>query len=152
MNIANTFFMGLALTALVSCGNAGNTESQDAAEATTETTTEGTTTEANGGGKVEFAETAIDFGKVKEGEIVERVFTYTNTGTEPVILSQVSASCGCTTPSYTQTPVLPGEKGEVKVSFDSKGQTGKQQKIITVVSNAENRVTTVQLKGEVEPK
>lgn len=143
MNKLKSFLACFVLATLVSCGNAEN-----AAEQTTDTTTN----EASQGGKIEFEESVYDFGEVKEGEVVERVYTYTNTGTAPVILSQVSASCGCTTPSYTQTPVLPGKTGEIKVSFDSNGQVGKQQKIVTIASNAENGVTTVQLKGEVLPK
>lgn len=143
MNILRVFFVSAALATLVSCGNSGNKDAQS---------TDTLTNDVAKGGKVEFAESAFDFGQVKEGEVVEHAYSYTNTGTAPVILSQVSASCGCTTPSYTQTPVLPGESGEIKVSFDSNGQVGKQQKIVTIVSNADNRVTTVQLKGEVLPK
>src|SRR5690606_2927490 len=101
------------------------------------------------GGKIEFSENEFNFGEVKEGEIVDHVYEFTNTGSTPVILGRVTASCGCTTPSYTQTPILPGEKGEVKVSFNSDGQVGRQQKIVTIVSNAENNITTIQLKGEV---
>ncbi|RZF62817.1 DUF1573 domain-containing protein [Sphingobacterium corticibacterium] len=143
MNILKSFFVCMALATLVSCGNSGSNEEQ---------ATDTIGNELTQGGKIEFGESVYDFGEVKEGEVVEHVYAYTNTGTEPVILSQVSASCGCTTPSYTQTPVLPGKSGEVKVSFDSNGQVGKQQKIVTIVSNAENRVMTVQLKGEVLPK
>lgn len=143
MNIIKSFFVCAVIATLVSCGNSGNKEEQ---------TTDTTANEAAKGGEIEFEESIFDFGQIKEGEVVEHVYTYTNSGTAPVILSQVSASCGCTTPSYTQKPVLPGKSGEIKVSFASDGQVGKQQKIVTVVSNAENGVTTVQLKGEVLPK
>ena len=101
-------------------------------------------------GKIEFEEAAYDFGTIKEGAVVEHIFKFKNTGEAPVILSQVSASCGCTTPEYTKDPVLPGKEGEIKVSYNSKGHTGNQQKIVTVSSNAENKVTTVQIKGTVE--
>lgn len=134
----------MALASLVSCGNAENKTSEN-----TDSVAQGGNGSAAGTGKIEFVETAFDFGQVKEGEVVEHVYTFNNTGTSPIILSRVSASCGCTTPSYTQTPILPGKSGEIKVSFDSNGQVGKQQKIVTVVSNAENGVTTIQLKGEV---
>ncbi|KGE15732.1 DUF1573 domain-containing protein [Sphingobacterium deserti] len=141
-----TFFFCVAASVLVSCGNAGTKENavSDSVPANE--------SNASGTGKIEFAEAAFDFGQVKEGEVVEHIYTFLNSGTSPVILSQVSASCGCTTPSYTQTPILPGKSGEIKVSFDSNGQVGKQQKIVTVVSNAENNVTTIQLKGEVLKK
>jgi len=129
----------------MSCGNAGK-------NAPSETQDGGRDTVAEAVGRIAFAQTEFDFGQVNEGEIVERVFEFTNTGTAPVILEQVSASCGCTTPAYTQTPVLPGQTGEIKVRFDSNGQTGQQQKIISVASNAENGMTTVQIKGEVKAK
>lgn len=147
MNILKASFFCFVVAALVSCGNAENKagEATDSVSATD-------TAAAAGTGKIEFAESAFDFGQVNEGEIVEHAYAFTNTGTSPVILSRVSASCGCTTPSYTQTPILPGKTGEIKVSFDSNGQVGKQQKIVTVVSNAENGVTTVQLKGDVLAK
>lgn len=143
MNIFKVTFIGLILAVIVSCGNTGNTE-----ERVTDTAAD----DASDKGKIEFVEAVFDFGQVTEGEVVEHVYTYTNTGTAPVILSQVTASCGCTTPSYTKTPVRPGGSGEVKISFDSNGQVGQQQKIVTIVSNADNRVATVQLKGEVLPK
>lgn len=144
MNILRSIFICITLATLVSCGNSRNNEDQSSDTLVNEA--------AMAGGKIEFAEPIFDFGQVKEGEVVEQVYAYTNMGTAPVILSQVSASCGCTTPSYTQTPVLPGQSGEIKVSFDSNGQVGKQQKIVTIVSNADNKVATIQLRGEVLPK
>lgn len=106
--------------------------------------------ESDGIGRMEFDETVFDFGKIKEGEVVSHTFKFINTGDQPIILARVSASCGCTTPSYTNAPVLPGKTGEIAVEFNSAGQIGQQQKIITIASNAESNITTVQLKGEVE--
>lgn len=154
--IKNILMICTALAVLSSCGNA--TKSTDESTAAVDTTIEAldTTSEATStgaaAGVIEYAETVYDFGTVKEGDIVEHVFTFKNTGKEPVILNQVSASCGCTTPDYTKTPILPGATGEIKVSFNSAGQAGVQQKIVTVSSNSENGVTTVQLKGTVEKK
>lgn len=90
-----------------------------------------------------------EFGTVKEGEKVEHTYSFTNTGKSPLILSNVSASCGCTTPEYSKHPINPGEKGSVTVVFDSQNQVGMQQKIITILSNAEPSRTILQLKGEV---
>ena len=156
--IKNILMICTALAVLSSCGNT-NTNSETTAEAVTETATTETPTVANtadqsvaAAGVIEYEESVFDFGTVKEGDIVEHSFTFKNTGSQPVILSQVAASCGCTTPDYTKTPVLPGETGEIKVSFNSAGQTGVQQKIVTVSSNAENSVSTVQIKGTVEKK
>lgn len=91
-----------------------------------------------------------EFGTVKEGEKVEHTYNFTNTGKSPLILSNVSASCGCTTPEYSKHPINPGEKGSVTVVFDSQNQVGMQQKIITILSNAEPSRTILQLKGEVK--
>jgi hypothetical protein len=91
-----------------------------------------------------------EFGVVKEGEKVKHVYEFTNTGKSPLIISNVSASCGCTTPEYSQHPINPGEKGSITVVFDSQNQIGMQQKIITVLSNAEPSRTILQLKGEVK--
>ncbi len=140
-------FLGLlSITSIISaCGNsdAKKTEGQTDGDTTSMTQSSATL------GKIEFDESAFDFGKVKEGEVVEHTFTFKNTGNAPVILSEVNASCGCTTPDYSKNPVLPGKTGEVKVAFNSSGQVGKQQKIVTVMSNAENAITTVQIRGEV---
>ncbi len=95
---------------------------------------------------------AYDFGNVKEGTIVEQIYTFKNTGDAPLIISQVSASCGCTTPEYSKHPVLPGELGEIKVVFDSNGQVGKQHKIISVLNNGSTNVALLHLRGEVLPK
>lgn len=139
-------FIGLCmvLATIVACNSASNkNENEEAVQSTTEAV------DAQGLGEMSFDEPIFDFGQVKEGEIVEHVYRFTNTGSEPVILSRVSASCGCTTPKYTSEPVLPGKVGEIAVRFDSNGQKGVQQKIITIASNAKEKVTTVQLKGVV---
>lgn len=147
MNFFKIGILSLGLTTLVSCGSSSSeTKESDVTEIKTNNSGDAAL------GKLEFVESVFDFGEIKEGEVVEHMYIFENKGTAPIILSQVSASCGCTTPSYTQTPILPGKQGEVKVVFDSNGQVGKQQKIITVVSNAENNVTTVQLRGEVVAK
>ena len=138
-------FAGLALSMFVACNNPQKSEQAQDSIASPQA-------EENhaGKGKITFENTTYDFGTVKEGEVVDHTFKFKNEGTEPVILAQVSASCGCTTPSYTKDPILPGKEGEIKVSFNSAGQPGVQQKIVTVSSNAENGVLTVELKGTVE--
>lgn len=99
---------------------------------------------------IEFVNDIYEFGVVKEGEEVKHVYEFKNTGESPLIIANVSASCGCTTPEYSQQPINPGEKGSITVVFDSQNQVGKQQKIITVLSNAEPSRTILQLKGEVK--
>ncbi|MFN9500838.1 MAG: DUF1573 domain-containing protein [Chryseotalea sp.] len=85
-----------------------------------------------------------DFGKITQGEVVEHTFYFTNTGNEPLIITDVKVSCGCTTPKgWPKDPVMPGGKGELTVAFNSTGKIGMQNKPITIVSNAVNdaRVT-----------
>jgi hypothetical protein len=94
-------------------------------------------------------EESLEFGQVKEGEVVTRTYEFTNTGQTPLIIQAVQVSCGCTTPEYSKNPIAPGKKGNVKISFDSAGQVGKQHKIVTVTSNAEKRHTLLHLRGEV---
>lgn len=62
-----------------------------------------------------------DFGKIVQGEPVSHVFKFRNTGKAPLVIADVTTSCGCTTPEYTKEPVLPGRYGEVKVTFDGEG-------------------------------
>lgn len=104
---------------------------------------------SDGAAEITFATSVYEFGEVKEGEKVEHIFKFTNTGKSPLIISNVSASCGCTTPEYSTHPIAPNEEGSVKVVFDTQNQVGMQQKIITILSNAEPTRTVIQLKGQV---
>lgn len=89
-----------------------------------------------------------DFGTVEEGPAADFEFAFTNTGKEPIILQNVHASCGCTTPSYSKDPVLPGKTGIVKASYNTVGRPGPFTKSITVATNAGTKVLTI--KGTVE--
>lgn len=97
-----------------------------------------------------FKETVYDFGTVKQGEVVNHTFTFTNTGKEPLIIENASASCGCTVPEWTKTPVAPGQTGEIKVQFNSTGKAGQQAPMVTIRANTEPNITQVSLKGTVE--
>lgn len=146
--IKKILFGALFLSSIVACNNQTTTQN-----ATTDSTSNVGTADSMKNealGKIEYIDSVYNFGTVKEGVVVEHVFKFKNTGEAPVILIQVSASCGCTTPSYTQEPILPGKEGEIKVSFDSKGQLGNQHKVVSVYANASNKATSVQLRGTVE--
>lgn len=85
-----------------------------------------------------------DFGSVAEGPSAEYEFEFKNTGKEPIVIQQVQASCGCTTPSYSKDPVLPGKTGKIKASFSTAGRGGSPfNKNITVMSNAGTKVLTI---------
>ncbi|RYE23539.1 MAG: DUF1573 domain-containing protein [Sphingobacteriales bacterium] len=89
-----------------------------------------------------------DFGTIAEGPAADYEFTFTNTGKEPILIQHVQASCGCTTPSYSKDPVLPGKQGSIKASYNTAGRPNAFTKTITVTSNAGNKVLTI--KGVVE--
>ena len=99
---------------------------------------------------ISFDAVTQDYGTVKNGGDGKKVFEFTNTGSLPLIISNVKTSCGCTVPSWTQTPVLPGKKGEITVQYDTK-ITGRFSKSIEVFSNdpkSARKVLTI--KGEIQ--
>lgn len=104
------------------------------------------------GPEIKFEKESHDFGDITQGDMVEYVFAFTNVGTEPLVLSRVLTTCGCTAPSWPKEPVAPGEKGEVKVSFNSTGKMGMQNKVITIISNATNANARVNITTNVLPK
>ncbi|MDP3357898.1 MAG: DUF1573 domain-containing protein [Lutibacter sp.] len=101
---------------------------------------------------IEFDTKDYDFGTVNEGEVVEGVFKITNKGKTDLIITGASATCGCTVPEWPKDPIKPGDSGELKFSFDSKGRTGKQSKSITLQTNTAEVTETLRIGGTVTPK
>ena len=99
---------------------------------------------------ITFEQITYDFGQVNEGDKVSYQFKFKNTGKSPLIISNAMASCGCTAPDYPKTPVAPGQDGLISVLFNSANQSGKQNKIITITSNAVPPISEVYLTGEVK--
>jgi len=93
-----------------------------------------------------------DFGKIKEGENLDVSFRFKNTGKKPLVISSVTASCGCTVPETPKKPYAPGETGVIKASFNSTGKPGTQSKQVNVFSNTNPQVTTLVFRVEVKPK
>lgn len=100
--------------------------------------------------EIVFDKTSYNFGAFSEkNPVVSCVFTFKNTGDAPLVINQAVASCGCTVPSYTEKPILPGKQGEIKVTYNGKGYyPGKFKKIITVRSNAKTRLVRLNISGE----
>ena len=96
-----------------------------------------------------FASETFDFGAIPEGDVIDHVFTFTNTGEAPLIIQSASASCGCTVPSYSKEPVPVGGTGEIAVRFNSKGKKGNQAPTVTVTANTFPKVQKLRLKGTV---
>ncbi|MDJ1467845.1 DUF1573 domain-containing protein [Xanthocytophaga flava] len=103
-------------------------------------------------GIIKFAKDVHDFSTVTEGKVATHDFEFTNDGNAPIIISNVTASCGCTTPFWTHEPVLPGKKGKISASYNSNGRPGAFTKTITVTSNASNASLVLTIKGTVVPK
>ena len=96
-----------------------------------------------------FAEKEFDFGDIKPGQVVRHTFAFDNTGKSPLLIADATASCGCTTPSWTHGPVAPGAKGEMQVQFDSRGKQGLISKQVSVRANTQPSITTIIIKGNV---
>ncbi len=107
---------------------------------------------SHGQGKLEFKKDTHEFGVVTEGTQATYDFEFTNTGNAPVVISNVAASCGCTTPFWTKEPVLPGKKGKVTASYNSMGRPGVFHKTVTVTSNGQNAMLVLTIKGTVQSK
>ena len=101
---------------------------------------------------VEIIDSVYDFGKIAEGDNVEFSYRFKNSGTRPLIISEASASCGCTVPEKPEKPIMPGEMGFIKVKFNSQGRPGQAHKTVHVSSNAQPAFPQLLLKGEVEKK
>ncbi|MGH2664385.1 DUF1573 domain-containing protein [Flavobacterium sp.] len=102
--------------------------------------------------KIEFEITEFDFGTINEGDKVEHVFKFKNTGKTDLVVLNAQASCGCTVPDWTKTPIKSGESGQVKIVFNSTGKPGPQQKTITLSSNTEAGNEIIKFKANVTPK
>lgn len=103
-------------------------------------------------GSFVFPAMDYDFGTIPEGKVVEHIFNFTNNGQSTLVISNITASCGCTSPDWTKTPVKPGENGFVKVVFNSAAKSGAQSPTVTIQANTEPTVTRLSLRGTVIPK
>lgn len=98
---------------------------------------------------VQVIDTTYNFGKIKEGDIVEYSYRFKNTGKNPLVIIDARASCGCTVPEKPEKPIAPGEIGFIKVKFNSENKSGESHKTITVESNANPEFPILKLNGEV---
>ena len=99
---------------------------------------------------VSFKDSILHKGKIKEGEMLTVEFEFTNTGTEMLIIKNVTASCGCTIPEKPEEPIAPGNTAKIKATFDSRGRAGMNQKVITVVANTKETIHTLIFDVDVE--
>ena len=105
------------------------------------------------GANISFDKEVHDFGTIKEDEgKVEHKFTFTNTGNAPLIINNVRSSCGCTAPTWTQKPIMPGKTGFVSAVFDPSNRPGSFNKSVFVETNANQGRTVLRITGEVTPR
>ena len=98
---------------------------------------------------MKLAESEFDFGDIQADTKVHHTFSFTNTGKSPLLIEDATASCGCTTPSWTKEPVAPGAQGKMEVQFDSRGKNGIISKQVAVRANTQPGITTILIKGNV---
>ncbi|RXK57595.1 DUF1573 domain-containing protein [Lacibacter luteus] len=135
---------------LASCGN--NDKKVASTDAASTTGTVPAAADAENLTTVQWLDSAQNFGKVIDGEKVIITFHFKNTGTKPLIISSVQASCGCTVPSKPEEPIAPGAEGKITAEFNSEGRVGKANKNLTVTANTKEGVTNLFFEGEVLPK
>jgi hypothetical protein len=127
----------LAFSATHCSSGTGNSNASSASKATT------------GSSIISFREYQHDFGKVSEGEKLSYTFIFDNKGTEDLVISSATTTCGCTLPKYDTKPIAPGSHGSLEVVFDTSGRDGMQTKTITVKSNAKIPIVLLKITAEV---
>jgi hypothetical protein len=100
----------------------------------------------------EFEEEVFDFGEIEEGTVAKHNFVFKNTGDAPLIITSANGSCGCTVPNPPKEPIAPGATAEIKVSFNSNGRSGNQQKTVTINANTIPATKILRISAQVQPK
>ena len=98
-----------------------------------------------------LSEAHFEFGKMKKGDQKEHIYEVTNTGENPLIISQVKPGCGCTVPDYTKEPILPGKKGKITLKFDSSSFDGLVNKQAEVYANVEKAPIIISFSADIQP-
>ena len=100
---------------------------------------------------IALSESNFDFGKIKKGDKVEHVYEITNTGKNPLVISEVKPGCGCTAPDFTKEPIMPGKKGKITLHFDSSNFDGNVQKYADVFANVEKSPIKLTFTANIQP-
>lgn len=104
------------------------------------------------GAYIKFDEEKFDFGDIYQGDVVKHTFKFKNTGNAPLIISNVSTTCGCTVPTWPKDPIAPGKSASITAEFNSTGKMGMQHKAITIQSNATNNNAQVAIITNIKEK
>jgi len=103
------------------------------------------------GAKITFEKEVHDYGTIDQNSDGATAFVFTNTGTEPLIISDAKGSCGCTVPEWPKEPIAPGKKSSIKVQYDT-NRVGAFQKTVTVTTNGSAEPITLKIQGTVNAK
>lgn len=142
------FILSLSAIALTFTACGGNTEKKEAPATAVEASSAKAVSNAP---VMTFDKTIHDFGAIQEGERVETLFTFTNTGKSDLVISDARGSCGCTVPEYPKnTSIAPGATGQIRVSFDSSNKPNLQQKTVTISANTDSGRETIRIKAMVQ--
>ncbi|WP_298153709.1 DUF1573 domain-containing protein [Flavobacterium sp.] len=99
---------------------------------------------------MDFTEKEFDFGSIQQGDKVEHTFVFKNTGDTDLLITRAIGSCGCTVPDYPKNPIKPGEKSQIKVSFNSANKHGKNRKSVTITANTIKKQEQIYIKADIE--
>lgn len=105
-----------------------------------------------GAATIEFNKKEHDFGIINEGDVVETTFSFKNTGKSELIITNATAPCGCTVPSWPKEPIAVGDTGEILVKFNSSGKPNKQSKTVTLTTNTAAGKEQVVIRAQVTPR
>ena len=100
--------------------------------------------------KISFVENEHDFGEITEGEMITHIFKFSNSGGADLLISDVKTSCGCTVGDFPREPIKPDGTGVIKLTFDSRGQMGYQNKTATIETNTSPNRTFLRIKATVK--
>ncbi|MGB1972067.1 MAG: DUF1573 domain-containing protein [Flavobacteriaceae bacterium] len=142
------FILALSAIALTFTACGGNTEKKEVSTSAVEASSAKAISNSP---VMTFDKTIHDFGSINEGERVETIFTFTNTGKSDLVIVDARGSCGCTVPEYPKnTPIAPGASGKIRVSFDSSNKPNLQQKTVTISANTDSGRETIRIKAMVQ--
>jgi hypothetical protein len=99
--------------------------------------------------EIKFEKEMHHFGKIREGELATYEFKFTNIGEEPLLITRVNVSCGCTTPEWSKDPIAPGKTGYIRATYNSANRPGVFNRSITVTTNAKTPVKVLSIQGDV---
>jgi hypothetical protein len=136
-----------AIVLITACQN----QAAEKSAATTDAGTAAVSDDPRNNTTIQWIDSAVDMGKITEGQKLEVAFRFKNTGNKPLVIKQVLPSCGCTAADVPKEPIAPGEEGVIKGVFDSSGKPGMNNKTMTVFTNTEAKQHVVSFAVDVQP-